>query len=79
MRSDAGLPEVRDELGGVISLVRPQRQPPGRSGGMAMHHVHRGTPFGMTVSLRQVALNNQTVSVLHQRMAHEAQCRAGAG
>jgi hypothetical protein len=35
---------------------------------MAMHHIHRGTPFGVTVSLRQIALNNQTVPVLHQRM-----------
>jgi len=44
-----------------------------------MHHVQGGTPLSITVCLRQVALNNQTVPVLHQRMAHEAQCRASAG
>jgi hypothetical protein len=43
---------------------------------MAMHHVHRGTPFGMAVGLRQVglrqvALNNKTVPVLHQRRRRE--------
>jgi hypothetical protein len=35
-----------------------------------MQHVQGGTPFGMTVSLGEVSLNNQTVPVLHQRMAH---------
>ena len=43
-----------------------------------MHHVQGGTPFGMTVSLGEFALNNQPVPVLHQRVSHEAQRRTGA-
>jgi len=59
MRGDTGLPEIADKVGAVIALVGPQRQPPGRSGGMAMDHVQRGAPLGVAVGLGQVALNNQ--------------------
>lgn len=79
MEYDAGLPTIKDELGRTISLVRSQRQAPRRSGGMAMHHVQRGTPFGMAVGSDQITLNNQPVPVFHQRMPHETQHRAGAG
>ena len=78
MRCDSSLSEVGDELGSVIPFVCLKCQPPGRSRGAAMHHFQGGTPFGMTVSLGEVSLNNQTVPVLHQRMAHEAQRSAGA-
>ena len=46
---------------------------------MAVDHVQRGPPLGMTVGLRQIALHDQAAAVLHQRMAHEAEHRAGAG
>ena len=40
-------------------------------------NVQGGPPLDMAVGLREVALNNQTVPVLHQRMAYEVQCRPG--
>lgn len=79
MRGDADLRQVREELGGAMPLVRTKRELSGLSGRVAMHHVQGSTPFGMAVGPRQVALNNQTMRVLHQRMPHEAQCRSGAG
>lgn len=33
-----------------------------------MHHVRRGLPLGMAVSLGQIALNNQPVPVHHHRL-----------
>jgi hypothetical protein len=79
MRGDAGFAKGSNELGGVIPLVGPKCQPPGRSRGVAMHHVERGTPFGAAVCLGQITLNNQAAAVLHQRMPHEAQRRTSAG
>jgi len=35
---------------------------------MAMNHVEGRLAFGMTIGLCQVALHDQAVSVLHQRM-----------
>ncbi len=35
-----------------------------------MRHIKRGLPFGMTVGLGQVTLDNQPLAVL-QRMPHE--------
>ena len=79
MRGDAGFTKVSNELGGVISLVRPKRQLTGRSRGVAVNHVERGTPLGAAVCLGQIALHDQAAAVLHQRMAHEAQRSTGAG
>jgi hypothetical protein len=59
MGRDAGLAQVGDELGRVEALVGAQRQPSGRSGGMAVDHVQRRAPFGMTVGLGEVALHDQ--------------------
>ena len=63
MRGNTGMPEIPDKVGTVVSLVGPECQPPGRSGGMAMHHVERGAALCVTVRLGQVALNNQPVPV----------------
>lgn len=49
MRGHAGLTQVSDEPGGVISLVCPKGQLTGRSWRMAVDHVQRGTPFGMAI------------------------------
>jgi len=78
MRGDAGLPQICDERGGIISLVCPEGQLAGRSGGVTMHHVDGGLAFRTTVSLRQIALDDQPAPVLHERMADEAQRSAGA-
>ena len=43
-----------------------------------MDHVEGGAPFRMTVGLRQVALHDEPVPVLHQGMAHEAEHGAGS-
>ena len=43
-----------------------------------MHHVDGGLAFRTTVSLRQIALDDQPAPVLHERMADEAQRSAGA-
>lgn len=79
MGRDAGLAQIADEFGGVIALVRAQRQPLGRAGGMAVDHVERGLPFGMAIGPGQLALHDQAGAVLHQRMAYEAQHGTGAG
>ncbi len=63
VRGDAGLAEIRDEFGRIVSLVGTQGQLPGRSGGVAVQHVQRGPAFGAAVSAGQVALNNQSVPV----------------
>ena len=83
MRGHAGLPEVSDEVGAVISLVSSERQPPGRSGGMAMNHFQGSLPLGMVwlfraISLGQVALDDQPAPVFHQGVPHEAQHCASA-
>jgi hypothetical protein len=44
-----------------------------------MDHVQRRLALCMAVGLGQVALNNQSMPVFHQGMAHEAQHRASAG
>ena len=44
-----------------------------------MQHIERGLPFGMTIGLCQVALNDQPVSVFHQSMPHEAEHGTRAG
>ena len=62
MWRDAGLAQVGDELGRIEALVSAQRQPSGRSGGMAVDHVQCGAPFRMTVGLRQAALRDQAVA-----------------
>lgn len=79
MRGDAGSAQVGDQLGCIELLVSSERQAPGRSWGVAVDHVEGGAPFGMAVCLRQVTLHDQARAVLHQRMTHEAQHRAGAG
>ncbi len=79
MGRDAGLPQVGDEPGRVIPFVGTQRQPPGRSGGMAMDHVQRCLALSMTVSLGQITLHDKCVPVFDQRMPHEAQQRTRAG
>ena len=71
MRGHTGLAQVGDEPGRIIPLVGPERQPPGRSRGMAMDHVEGGAPFRMTVGLRQVALHDRTGALLHQRRRRE--------
>ena len=78
MRGDTGPAQILDEFGRVIALVRPQRQPSGRAGGMSVDHVEHGLPFGMAISPGQLALHDQAVAVLHQRMADEAQHGTGA-
>ena len=55
----------------VEALVGPQRQPPGRSGGMAVDHIERRAPFGMATGLGENALHNQTRTVLPQRRRRE--------
>ena len=73
----AGLPQVGDEPGRVIPLVGTQRQPPGRSGGMAMDHVQRAQ--FMTVGLGQHPARQiragfpSTPSSAKAHAAHEAQ------
>ena len=44
-----------------------------------MNHVQGGRAFGMAVSLGQVALHDQPVAVLHQRMSDETQHGSSAG
>ena len=44
-----------------------------------MNNVQGGLSLGMAISLGQIALNNQTVAVLHQSMPRETQRRTGAG
>jgi len=79
MGRDPGFSQVGGELCRVEARVCAQRQPPGRSGGMASDHVQRGASFGMAVDLCQFALHDQARAVLHQRVPHEAQHRPGAG
>lgn len=43
-----------------------------------MQHIERGLPLGITIGLCQVALNDQPVSVFHQRMPDKAEHRAGS-
>ena len=45
---------------------------------MTMHQVQCCAPFSVAVSLGQVALNHQTMPVLHQGMAYEAKHRIRA-
>ena len=71
MRGHTGLAQIGNEPGRIIALVGSKRQPSGRSGRMAVDHVQRGAPFGMTIRLGQVALHNQAAAVLHQRRRRE--------
>lgn len=73
MRGDAGLSEVADEVGAVVSFVRAERQPPRRAGRVVVDHAERCTTLGLAVCTRQVALDDQARAVLHQGMPHEAQ------
>ncbi len=75
---EANLPHIRGELGGIISLVCPEGQLAGLSGGMAMPHVEGGLAFRTAVSLRDLALDDQLAAVLDERMNDEAQRSAGA-
>ena len=43
-----------------------------------MDHVQRRLALGMTIGLGQITLHHQSVLVLHQRVAHEAQHRTRA-
>ena len=79
MGCDAGLAQIMDETGGVITLVGTQRQPPGRPRRMAVDHVECGLPLGMTTGVGQLALHDQAGPVLHQGMTDKAQHGAGAG
>ncbi len=79
MGRDAGFAQVGNEPTRVIPLVGAQRQLPGRSGGLAMNHLQGSLTFGMTICLRQVALHDQPVAVLHQRMSDETQHGSSAG
>ena len=71
MWGHAGLPEIGDEVGTGVALVGSECQPPGRTRRMAMNHVQCGLSLGMAISLGQVDLNNQTMSVLHQSRRRE--------
>ena len=64
--------EFGDEVGAVVSLVRPERQAPGRARGVPMDHLQRRLPLAMAVGVGQFRLHDQAVSVLHQGMSHEA-------
>ena len=50
VRCHAHLPQVGDEVGAVISLVRAQRLAAGRTRGLPVEHVQRGRSFGMATA-----------------------------
>ena len=55
MRCHAGLTQVSNEPGNVISSVCPKGLSEGRSGGVTVNHVQRGAPFGMAVRFVEFA------------------------
>lgn len=72
MGRDTGSAQIANTLACVIALVGSQCQLPGRSGGMAMHHVERRLGLGMTVGLSQVTLHDQAVALLPPRKSTSA-------
>ena len=78
MRGHAGLPQIGDEIGAVVSLVRPERPAAGRAWCVPVDHLQCRLALGVTVGLGDLRLHDQPVAVLHQSMAHEAQYRPGA-
>ena len=61
-----------DEVLHVISLVGPERDR-SRPISARLNHLQRRNPLGVPISLRQAGIDEKTVAVLHQAMAHEAE------
>ncbi len=70
--------EFGDEVGAVVSLVRPKRQAPGRARGMPIDHRKCRFALAMPIGMGQLCLHDKTIPVFHKRMPHEAQHRRSA-
>ena len=68
-------PEIGDEVGAVVSLIRPKRQAPGRAGGVAIDHLERRLSLAAAIRIGLICMHHEAVAVLHQRMPHETQRR----
>lgn len=79
MGRDACLAQVDDKAHGIEAAVSTQRQPPGRTRGVAVDHVERRAPFGSAIGPGKIALHDEARPVLPQSMTDEAQHRPGAG
>lgn len=73
LQRETSLPQIGNEPIRVLTLVGAWRQLLRRSKEMAVDHVQRGLAFGRPVSLGQLALHDQVVTVVHERTFDEAQ------
>jgi len=70
VRRDAGRQQVGYEVVRVVGLVRPQRRAVRREA--ALYHLQRRFPLGGAGRQRDLGVDDQTVAVFHQGVAHEA-------
>src|ERR1700746_1245439 len=71
-RRDRSVAQLHDKFAGVVAFVGPQRDRLWTLG-MGLDQGQSSQPLGMTRSARGHCADNQTVAVLHQRVAYETQ------
>lgn len=74
---DAPLPQIGDEVAGVVCPVGRQRDPARFRALDIVEHRDRGQPFGKARHPRGLSIDRQPVAVLHQDVPHVAQPGAG--
>lgn len=80
VRRRAEFPEIFHEVTRVEAAIGPDRDMPlARRRGDALDHLDCSHPFRMTADPRRLGVDDETVAVLHQNVAHVAEDRAGAG
>ena len=72
MRGDLLIPQRGDEARRVVAFVGAERDL-SLTRTAPVDHLERRPAFGMTIGRRRLGLDNETIPVLHQRMAHVAE------
>lgn len=78
MRHRVQLTHLHDEVGGIVALVGADGDAPAGLAGDALEHRQGGEALGRAGGARQLGIDDEPVAVLHERVPHEAEHRAGA-